>query len=69
MAWNPSPEVAVARDAAKRLDDADQCIVIYLNWKTSRIGMASYGRTKELCAEAKKLGQIAFDAINDCLKD
>jgi hypothetical protein len=69
MAWNPSPEVAVARDAAQKLDDADQCIVIYLNWKKQRIGMASYGRTKELCVEAKKLGEIAFDAINDCLKD
>jgi hypothetical protein len=69
MAWNPSPEVAIARDAAKRLGDADQCIVIFLNYRTNKIGMASYGRTKELCADAKELGTIAFEAINDCLKD
>jgi hypothetical protein len=25
MSWNPSPEVAVARDAAKKLDDAPIC--------------------------------------------
>lgn len=65
MAWNPSPEVAVARAAAKDLA-AKQCIVIYLT--ESQIGMASYGQTKKLCAEAGKLGDVAYDAIMRELK-
>ena len=67
MAWNPSPEVAVARDAAKRLDDSDQCIIIYINYRTrggqGGVGMATYGRTKALCDETKRLGNMAFDAV------
>ena len=68
MAWNPAPEVAVARDAAKKLGDADQCIVIYLNYSTDSIGMASYGKTKALCAEAGKLGEAAYDAVRQLLE-
>lgn len=67
MAWNPSPEVAIARDAAKRLGDADQCIVIYLNWERGMIGMATYGKTPSLCREAKSLGDVAFVAINNAV--
>ena len=63
MAWNPSLEVAVARDAAKRLGNADQCIIIYVNFTTNGIGMATYGKTKRLCDEAGTLGNIAFDAV------
>lgn len=69
MAWNPSPEVAVARDAAKRLDDADQVIVLYLNRRLDRIGMATYGKTKALCADAKTLGDAAYDAMYAVLKE
>lgn len=63
MAWNPSPEVAVARDAAKRLGDADQCIVLWI--KGQQLGMASFGRTKQLCAEARPLGEACYRAIQD----
>lgn len=62
MAWNPSPEVAIARDAAKGLDDAPICIVFWLTHK-NQLGMASYGKTKALCAQAKILGDAAFDAL------
>lgn len=59
MAWNPSPEVAIARDAAKRFD-ADRVVIIYTN-KNGQIGYASYGETKALCAETKRLGDRLFD--------
>lgn len=67
MAWNPSPEVAVARDAANRLN-ADRCIVI---WTTAagQIGMASFGQTKALCANAGKLGDVAYEAVVERLKE
>lgn len=37
MAWNPSPEVAAAREAAKALQ-ASAAIVIYLSDDGQRIG-------------------------------
>lgn len=55
MAFNPSPEVAVARDAAKRLDAA-AVIVLYVSADGKKLGLASYGRTKELCKRAGKIG-------------
>ena len=54
MAWNPSPQVAVARDAARKLKAEVGCIVIYVNNET--LGMASYGHDKALCAAMGKLG-------------
>lgn len=65
MAWNPSPEVAVARDAAAKLGDADQVIVVWLNHRTSVMGMASYGKTKALCNKAGKLGDAAYEAVRE----
>ena len=62
MAWNPSPEVAVARDAAKALKDAPMCIVFWVT-NDGQIGMASYGKTMALCAEAKKLGESAWKSL------
>lgn len=60
MAWNPSPEVQVARDAARTLL-ANTAIVI---WTTTdgHIGMASYGQTKSLCDEAGKCGGRLYAA-------
>jgi hypothetical protein len=61
MAWNPSPEVAVARDAAKKLGNVPICVMLYVT-DDQRIGMASYGRTKELCHYAGRLGDRLFEA-------
>lgn len=58
MAWNPSPEVAVARDAAAKLK-AKQCVVIYIT-EDDKVGMASFGKTKVLCSDAGKLGDFLF---------
>lgn len=68
MAWNPSPQVAVARDAAQKLGDADQAIVIWINRSTNQFGMASYGRTKSLCSDAGRYGDAAYKAVQDALE-
>ena len=54
MTWNPSPEVAVARNAAEKLKASIGCIVIYLTEES--IGMASYGPNKALCNIMGQLG-------------
>ena len=59
MAWNPSPEVAIARDAARKLK-ANRVVVLFTN-EQGQIGYASYGETKELCAETKLLGDAVYE--------
>lgn len=59
MAWNPSPEVSVARDAARKLG-AKTAIIVYTT-PAGQLGMASYGETRTLCAEAGKCGDRLFD--------
>lgn len=65
MAWNPSPEVAVARDAAKSLGDASMCIVLWIDETGEHIGMASYGKTKVLCDEAGSIGRACYEKAMD----
>jgi len=65
MAWNPSPEVAVARDAAKKLG-AKKVVVIFIT--DNSYGMASYGETKALCKEAGKLGNMLYDQTKKYLE-
>lgn len=67
MAWNPSPEVQVARDAASRLgslakSDVRQVVVVYIT-ADGRLGTVTYGATKELCAETKRLGDAVYQRI------
>ena len=62
MAWNPSPEVAVARDAAAKLG-APISIVLWITPDGKQLGIATYGKTRALCDEAKKIGDVAFDAV------
>jgi hypothetical protein len=59
MAWNPSPEVAVARDAARKLG-GKMCVVLWIT-DDDKLGMASFGRTMELCRTAKGLGEHAYE--------
>ena len=61
MAWNPSKEVAVARDAAKQLGDASMCVVLWIDETGEHIGMASYGKTRSLCDTAKGIGENAYE--------
>ena len=64
MAWNPSPKVSDCRNIAKKWN-ADEVIILAINNNTGKINMATYGKTAELCKQAKRLGDKAFDAIID----
>lgn len=59
MAWNPSPEVALVRDAAAKLG-ADRAVIVY-TLPDGRLGYASYGQTKALCAETRKLADKLYE--------
>lgn len=64
MAWNPSPEVQVARDAVKRLselhgDQVKQVVILYTT--SNNIGYVSFGQNKELCGQAKLLADKLYD--------
>lgn len=52
MAWNPSPKVAAARDYGKKFNKK---IVIIVEIDDENFGVITYGETKGLCAEAKKI--------------
>jgi len=60
MAWNPTPEVALARECAKKLG-ANRTIILYTTAQ-GQLGYASYGKTRALCASAKRLADAAYDA-------
>lgn len=68
MAWNPSPEVAVARDAAAKLGNADQVMIVTINYANNQIGVTTYGKTKALCSSAKKLGDAAYKAVYQAME-
>lgn len=64
MAWNPAPEVAVARDAAQRLGGlarktVDQIVVLYIT-TDGTLGLSTYGKDRVHCARAKYLGEQLF---------
>lgn len=73
MAWNPSPEVQVARDAAKSIEkikggSIDICIVLYGHSDhTDRVGIgyASYGSSKALCGMARRLADTCYERMRD----
>ncbi len=62
MAFNPSPKVAAARDIGHKFNQ-DMVIIIMVNSFTGTIEYASYGENKILCDQAKKMADIAFEAI------
>lgn len=66
MAWNPSPEVALARDLAAKLG-VDQVMILTIDYSKDQIGLITYGKTKELCRNAKTLGDAAYDSVREVL--
>lgn len=62
MAWNPSPKVAVARDIGNKFD-ADKVVVIMINEQKGIIEVVSYGKNKTECTMAKRLSDVAYEAI------
>jgi len=61
MAWNPSPKVADCREIARKWG-VEQVIIFGIN-KDGGMAMATYGSTLTLCACSKKLGDVAYDAM------
>jgi hypothetical protein len=62
MAWNPSPKVAAARNIGKKFGKP-QVVVLMIDQDSGTLELASYGETRELCEEARKLGDVAFNAV------
>jgi len=63
MAYNASGKVRDCQKIADEWGDKDQVIIIALDRRLNTITMASYGRTKNLCADAERLGNAAYDAV------
>ena len=66
MAWNPSPKVAAARDFGEKFK-AKQVIVLFVT--EDKMGVVSYGRTRALCNDAKRLGDRVYDALSEAILD
>ena len=66
MAFNPNPKVEMARDFARKFN-CDQVVILFLDNKNGQMGFASYGETKILCDDAKKIGDVAFDAVSEAI--
>jgi hypothetical protein len=62
MAWNPDPKVAAARKFGKKFGK-DVVIILSLNTTQGTVEYASYGETKRLCSSARKLADVAYDAV------
>lgn len=62
MAFNPSPKVADCRDIARKWRK-EAVIILGVNVTQGTLEYASYGETKDLCSEAKRLADEAHDAI------
>ena len=62
MAWNPSPQIAVARDFGNQFH-FDQVIIIGIDNRRNIMSSASYGKTKKSCDECKILADAAYDAV------
>jgi len=72
MAWNPSPEVQVARDTAAGIGhvtkaNIDVCVVMWID-DQSRAGYASFGRTPVLCGMARRVADVAYESVQDSEK-
>ena len=62
MAWNPSPEVAVARDFGKKFS-YNKVYIIGVNEDKGKFEVVSYGENKQQCSEAKKCADKIFENI------
>ena len=64
MAWNPSPEVAVARDFGKKFGYS-HVLIIGINPGADTFGVVTYGENRKLCAQAKEWGDKIIKFIQD----
>jgi hypothetical protein len=73
MAWNPAPEVAVARDAANRLGalsktTVNEIVVLYIT-ADGNLGLSTYGKDVTKCKDAKWLGEKLFQKTMEIWED
>lgn len=64
MAFNPSPKVADCRDIARKWGKP-QIIILAVDPIAGTLEYASYGESKSHCDEAKRLADVAYQAIMD----
>lgn len=69
MAWNPSPKVADCREIARKWGGKHQVVIIAIDRAAGTIEMATYGQTKALCNDAKRMGDAAYDAVMNSYED
>ena len=62
MAWNPSPEVADARDFGKKFN-YDKVIIIGVNEPEGKFRVVSYGETKQKCAETRITADNIYEMV------
>ncbi len=65
MAWNPSPEVAVARDAAKALNNAPMCVVLWIT-DDNKLGMPCHTSRRPTSATIRGAGKRSYARIRRC---
>ena len=63
MAWNPTPEVAAVRDAARKLN-TQFAVMVYVT-HNGELGVTSYGETKALCDKAAGFAEHLRKAANE----
>lgn len=68
MAWNPHPDVAKARTLARELG-FEQIMIVAVSRKKNQLKLVTYGETKALCANAKQLGDAAYNAVYKKLEE
>ena len=64
MAWNPTPEVAMARDYAKKFKQT-KVIILSVDEDKQKYGVTSYGETKQKCSEAKIIADAIWELVAD----
>ncbi len=62
MAYNPSPKVREAERVGKKFG-SDMVVIILIDSKTESIEYASWGKTPELCSEARQIGDELFEEL------
>ena len=62
MAFNPDGKVADARALAAKYNKS-RVLIIFIDDNSGSIEIASYGKTKKLCGEAKDMGKDIFEFL------
>jgi len=68
MAWNPHPKVADCREIARKWGKR-QVIIVGIDEIAGTLEVATYGNSRTQCADARHLGDIAYEAIARAWKE